>query len=958
MKTTTRGLLLCAALFFSLRGKASVEVDSLGQVFQMQAIEAVNSHDRSCFFAMLADAGWAYRASGDLEGWLKLYKEAGKALRQSSWPDAVPQAVAVMEQGVEQAFGRTPATPGEWDALIWLHVNLGYLHLHYQDDYQRALVQYEAAYRLFQQHFKEDDYYTVNYIYRPLANLYSRFGDFQTAVGLLRTANRFFKATGRTSARAKILNDLSIAEELAGEPDAALGHIEEALHLEELSPKDLVLLHSGRARVLGGMGKNKAARQAINEAFRALPQVTQVPPAYLAEWEGSLWHVRGSISAALGQWDTAAGDFAQGEGILRASGGISYRRALAKLLVDKGEMLARKGDYPAAVRSHQQAIQALLPNYAFQEGTEMPSTGALYAENTFSDALTGWGKSLWLWYQQEGGKEKLDQILLACDRIFEVEQMLRRRHQGEFSKLFSVQDVRMRAELGIRAALELQQLTGQEEYIKVAFEFAERTKSLLLLEAIHKHKAEQGAALPQSVLDREQALQQALARAEERWFQLQSGEATIGKQHAAERALLQQRQTYDAWVDSLEQQYPEYYQMKYDLDAASVGDVQESLAGTGQALVEYFIGNQMAFAFVITAGGWTVVDLHLEFSLKQKVTRLRTAIEAFQFARSDRQRLCSTYRSTAFELYEALVAPLEVQLKLPGRLLIVPDGSLGLLPFDALLAESTGHCDFRKMPYLVQQYEISYAYSATFQQVVCQRPARGEGTAAFAPAFDGRKGFGPLTYNQLQASAIADLLGGEAFLAEEATQERLSEVAGRASILHFATHAQANTSSGNFSFIVFSDGQGGYDSLFVNEIYLLPLQAELVVLNGCETFLGRWYDGEGVINLARSFLVAGANSVVASLWAINDDESSRLMNAFYREIRSGNRRSAALRLARQQQIASGGKLGAHPVYWAAFHMVGDTDPLSSGSWPHQLWWWVLLASGLVLGAIWWKYQRV
>ncbi len=956
MKTTIQGLLLCFALLPFLSAHASVGLDSLGQVYQAQAIAAIDEQDRDCFFAMLENAGAAFQNTDDLEGWLKLYKEAGKALRQSDWADAVQQSVQVMQQGLKKNFGRSPDTPEEWDALIWLHVNLGYIHLHYQDDYQNALVQYETASRLFQRHFEEEDYYTVNYIYRPLANLYSRFGDFQTAIGLLRTAYRFFKDTGRTAAQAKVLNDLAIAEELAGEPDAALGYIEAALNLENLSAKDLVLLHSARARVLGVLGRHEAALHAIDAAFAHLPKVEQVPPAYLREWEGSLWNVRGSINAALQRWAASAQDFAEGEAVLRTSGEVSYRRSLGKLLVDKGEMLRQKGAYQTAAACHQSAMEALLPGYRFNHWQELPALELLYAENTFSEALTGWANSLWAWYEQEGGQEKLEPVLQACKLIFEVEQMLRRRYQGESAKLSSVQGIRARTELGVRAALELWAQTRQPGYKEAAFELAEQSKSLLLREAMQKATAERQADLPAAVLQRERALQQALADVEENWFRLQLEEGNAGSLEEAEAALFGHRQAYAAWIDSLEQHYPDYYQRKYDLEVATLAEVQQDLLQPGQALVEYFTGSSLSCAFVVTQDQLEVIPLDASYPLTEQVSTWRSAIEGFQFSSADRQALCETYRQVGHELYEVLLSPLEAQLELPEQLVIVPGGVLGLLPFDALLTGPAGHCNFSAMPYLINRYEISYAYAATFQRTVQQRAVKGKGLAAFAPDFDGRGGFGALAYNQPQAAAAASLFRGQAFLGPDATRAQLQAVAGEAGVLHFSTHAQANTETGNFSFIVFADGKGGYDSLFVKDIYLLPLQAEMVVLNGCETFVGQWYDGEGVINLARSFLAAGANSVISSLWSINDDESSHVMETFYTGLSAGQARSAALRSAKLEQVISGGKLGAHPVYWAAFHAVGKPGKLPAAGGGSRLLLWSVVISGLLLGVVYWRFQ--
>jgi CHAT domain-containing protein len=540
--------------------------------------------------------------------------------------------------------------------------------------------------------------------------------------------------------------------------------------------------------------------------------------------------------------------------------------------------------------------------------------------------------------------------------VFEVEQMLRRRYQGESAKLSSVQGIRARTELGVRAALELWTLTRNPSYKEAAFELAEQSKSLLLREAMQKATAERQADLPPEVLQREGQLQRAVAEYEGRWFRLQSGEGDLGVLAEIEEALLRHRQAYAAWIDSLEQNYPDYYQRKYDLEVATLAEVQQDLLQPGQALVEYFTGSSLSCAFVVTQDQLEVIPLDASYPLMEQVSTWRSAIEGFQFSSADRQALCQVYRQVGYELYEVLISPLEAQLELPEQLIIVPGGVLGLLPFDALLTEPAGHCNFSGMPYLINRYEISYAYAATFQRTVQQRAVKGKGLVAFAPDFDGRGGFGALAYNQPQAAAAASLFRGQAFLGPDATRAKLQAVAGGAGVLHFSTHAQANTETGNFSFIVFADGKGGYDSLFVKDIYLLPLQAEMVVLNGCETFVGQWYDGEGVINLARSFLAAGANSVISSLWSINDDESSHVMETFYAGLSAGQARSAALRSAKLEQVASGGKLGAHPVYWAAFHAVGKPGKLPASGGGSRLLLWGMLVSGLLLGVVYWRFQ--
>lgn len=945
-------LFLWPVLLLPIDVSASIAKDTLGQFYTRLALGAIDQGDRQAFDSNLACASEAFRGQDDLEGWFKLFKEAGKTWRDSEWPDGNRQAVAVMERGLRADFGRQPQSAEEWDALIWLQVNLGYIYFHYRDNYQEALHAYREAYRLFQKHFEEEDYHTVNYIYQPLAILYIRFGDFQTAISLLKTCYQFFQRTGHTAGVARVLNDLVIAEELAGNLQAALHHLDEGLAQGDLSPKNQVLLQSAKARVLRSAGQQEAALTAIGKAFAELPKV-DIPPSNLREWEGHLWSTRGSIATELGQWKEALRSFEAGEALLRQESNISYRLALAEILVGKASLLRQRGAYESALQAYQEVLDIMIPGYE-PAALKVPAEGKLYGENMLLQALGGQVKTLRQWYHASGGLEKLETGLVASQRIFQVEQLLRRKFQDEGSELYSVQDIRGWSENAVLTALDLWKATGNSMHKATAFQFAERGKSVLLLESIAKANAEVQAGLPADVLSRERHLQRKTASLEERVFQLKSQSAADSLVIDAEQELVRTRQAYTAWMDTLEQRYPDYFRMKYDLEMTAVSGLQQQLLSEGQGLVEYFLGQETAIAFVLTTSGLEVVELNADYPLTEQVQAFRASIEQFQNGAADRQQLCEQYRALGYSLYQELVAPLKAVTHLPAQLLMVPSGVLGLLPFDALLTAPVSDCAFAEMPYLLHQHEISYAYSAAFQQAVMQRPSNRRSSVSFAPEFDGAGGFAALAHTSKLAEAVAESTGGTAYLGQAATIAQLQQVAEEAGLLHLATHAQANPKAENFSFIAFADGRGGYDSLFVKDIYLLPLQAELVVLSACETFFGKVYHGEGVINLARSFLSAGANSVVATLWAVNDETSYNLMAHFYEQLSAGQTRPGALHRAKLKQIQEGGRLGAHPVYWAGFTNVGKTSPLYRSFWQRYLLWGGVMVCGLFIGL---RYRR-
>ncbi|MEM9931336.1 MAG: CHAT domain-containing protein, partial [Bacteroidota bacterium] len=333
--------------------------------------------------------------------------------------------------------------------------------------------------------------------------------------------------------------------------------------------------------------------------------------------------------------------------------------------------------------------------------------------------------------------------------------------------------------------------------------------------------------------------------------------------------------------------------------------------------------------------------------LENQILVWRQAIQGYQLTGSNKDALANIYRESAYDLYQKLVAPIQEDLKNVASLLIVTSGVLDLLPFEALLTGRSEQEDFRKLPYFLADYNLSYSYSASLQFMLQAQPMSGQGLGAFAPTFKGDQGWSALSCS---GSMLADILpswNGQLWQDQEPTIEAFRREAQRFQLLHLATHAQANANEGDFSFVVFSDGQGGYDSLFTKDLYLLDLEAELVILSACETALGTLYNSEGVISLARGFHYAGARSVLTTLWSINESANCSLMEDFYQHLADGKTKAAALHSAKTDYLKAADSRSAHPVYWAGFQLLGNERPVRSGN----RWWWWLLGAVLVFGSV-------
>jgi CHAT domain-containing protein len=896
-----------------------------------QAIEAVKNNEEEQAAQLFSQAIDIFEKKDSLEQWIQAHKDYGKAFRSRKQDVAFDKAVQTFLQSQQTKLWRAPSSREEWDALVWLYVNLAYVYNYKLANYDDAIEAYEMASHIHTTQLGPPDRLVIKYIYKPLANIYTRLGDAQAAVVYLEKCVDFYAEQASTEDYIEAKSDLAMALLFTKAITPAEQQLEDALELDGLSTEHRVLLYANMSRVQLDLDKAELAIEYINKAIHLLKGSIEKEETHKKwKWLVSLYTLKGEILISEKQFPEGEKTLRLAEHHLNTRLDGYQKRDLMPVYTNLARLYKQQKDFKKAIEAYHDIFSILLVDFNPDSWRTQPDPAYFSAEYMLIDALAGKAACLHDWFEETGNQEMLQLGLKCHELIFEVEQLQRRAYRYESSKLDNVADARNRSAQAIELALQLWRTTGEEAYKERAFAFAERSKSTLMLEAFYNSRAVSLAGLPDSVLKRESLIQKSIAELEEQLYTARQASAEEDTMQELKVKLLTSKQKYTDWISQLEGQYPNYYKLKYNVNTLSVQAVQQQLLDTEQVFVEYFLGEKMAYVFVISKDKFELIELSLKASLNEMIIRFRKNIEAFQLSTSNRSQLCEEYGQLAYQLYQELVQPVEHTFSMATDLIIVPSGALGLLPFDALVQKQVTDCNFQAFPFLVNQYNISYAYSATLQYALNNREVVNNKLAGFAPEFDGSAGFGQLNHNIALLENIQPLMKSDNFLRGQATQEKIKQAAATYGLFHFATHAQANTSAENFSFIVFSDGRGAYDSLFVKDIYLLPLHAEMVVLSACETAVGKFYEGEGVISLARSFLYAGANSVITTQWSINDTANRKLMESFYGHLKAGKTKSEALREAKREQIEGGGKLGAHPVYWAAFAPIGNMREINTG----------------------------
>ncbi len=335
------------------------------------------------------------------------------------------------------------------------------------------------------------------------------------------------------------------------------------------------------------------------------------------------------------------------------------------------------------------------------------------------------------------------------------------------------------------------------------------------------------------------------------------------------------------------------------LHPPSANDIHATI-GRDEALVDYTVLDSGVTAFVVGRRGATIVPLSTPLArLASWTEAIRRPLVAAPGGRVDLAHARFDI-AAAESLFRALVAPLTEALGSARRLAIIPDGLLWYVPFPALVVDSA---------YLIDRYEVRLLPSAQFLTVASQHGTLPTRFHVLAMSYDVPGGAAEVARvrNALGAGQVQTLEGGAA--TEHAALEASVDV------LHLAAHGLVDDRDPLASHLRLAPDRRDDGLLHVSEIAAQRRVPRLVVLSACESVSGRLYAGEGLVGLARAFLVGGARQVVASQWPV-DSSAAALMGVFYEQLAKGHSPSAALREA---QLALKARPNtAHPIHWAGF----------------------------------------
>ncbi|CAA6820209.1 MAG: Unknown protein [uncultured Aureispira sp.] len=586
-------------------------------------------------------------------------------------------------------------------------------------------------------------------------------------------------------------------------------------------------------------------------------------------------------------------------------------------------------------------------------------------------------KLIWKALDRSETEQVLQAKLTFVEMVMTLFEMRRNEYSTKAGKLYLLEQSTDWAEEGILTIEKLRNHANWAAYKKQAFNFAEKNKSVLLTSDLQAEKAYSFGDLPDTLAKKEQLLQE---------------EYDAYKAYLLDDITEEERQevyTYlsdlllekGAFKEYIETNYPKYNQLKYAVNTISIEQIQETLGET-TALLEYSVSDSAVTVFYIDHKQFQLYHFPIEYRvLAAKIALLHHTLSNYSALLKTPQKAHQRYVKVAYWFYDNLLKAVLKGKKGIDQLVVITDRELGHLPFETFLVEeganSTG---YKGLHYLMNDYAISYDYSATLWKENLSKTNRSNNgkLLAMAAVYDQgntinktRLPFYQEQRNLLsalpaaidEAKGLSESFAGDVAIGLDANEGFFKEKAADYGIIHLAMHGLLNRKSPILSSLVFTENNDSTENNFLQayEISKLNLNANLVVLSACETGYGKFERGNGIASLARSFMYAGTPALVVSLWQVNDASTAMVMRYFYENLSAGKSKSVALRAAKQRYISEAHGIYAHPAFWSPFVQLGNNQAIewNKKSTPTQFWW--ILAAALIflglLAGLKWRQQK-
>jgi CHAT domain-containing protein/Tfp pilus assembly protein PilF len=749
---------------------------------------------------------------------------------------------------------------------------------------------------------------------------YWKIDDYSKALEYFEHALAIAREINNAQSENEALNNIGIIYKDIGDYDKALVYLNNALSIDRRAfGKDYIsidLCNIGTIYRKKGLlsGSKEDIRKALEYFHKSIDLIIEADNKKTAIY---IYNNIGTVHSDLENYGEALKYFRLGLGLAEKT---NDKESISLISNNMGNVHYKLGDYEESTKYFQKAIDLALE---------------INAGKILWEAFLDMANS----YEKQG---KLDEALNYFKRSISVIEKarstldleeLKASYLGAGRRLEAYQNL-------IDLLVRLHRADPGKAYDAEAFSYLEKAKARAFLDSLEVAQVEISQGIDARLLNEEKRLNNDIAGL---YKKLLTPDLAPGQKNEIDEKIKKCEDDYEKLKREIRSTSPAYADLKYP-DAVTLGEVRKNLADDGTTFISYAVGKDGSYGFAVSRAGLKIFPLPARKNLQAKIA-------AFLKVVSDKD--ASDFH-LGRELYAELVRPgLDQRTK---RLVFVPDDILHFLPFETLVRNEGAD------RWLIQDFSVAYAPSlSSLREIIDRGRANGKkpkkdllafgnpdygpaGVSASASASSAAPSsassdvfqdffsssafrFFPLKYSAAETARIASLFEKDredVFLGDQASEQTLLKLdLSDYRIIHFAAHGLIDDHRPARSSIVLSlDPKSAQDGFVqVREIYNLKMRADLVGLSACQTGMGQFIRGEGIEGLNRAFFYAGASSVLMTLWSVNDQAASELMERFYGRLRASQSITDALRGAKLDMIGSPAL--AHPYYWAGYVAAGD-----------------------------------
>lgn len=807
-------------------------------------------------------------------------------------------------------------------------------------DYTQAEIFYEKALHFLQSLQAPNEALLLRLLYN-IANTYQLKGDFFTALNYAQRATRLAQETESVN--------LTLCYALLGaiyqqqkEYDLAIivynDAIKQSKRTGNKNNPELVKNYNNLGLLYAALEQYQKAIAYYQQAL-SIASLNQYPeaPSDLAD----SYQYLGIAHYQLHNFSTS-GDFLNQALQLKRTFYGHQHSEVASVLDAFSSLHKEQNQVDSALYFQQLALIARVPGFSEQNIKKNPTWQQLQNYTQSFHPLIEKGNLLYERYSQSHANNDLDMAIatfLLADSLMHVHRVS---YEYENSQLQLLESQKPMYETALSSCYLMFKATQDKQYLHHALYFMERSKAALLWDVLRDITTKSSLGVSDSLQRTERSLRTQLARVvnDIADFKRDTDADTADLHYLQQKRFQLLRQQHDL-QETMLASYPNYVQLKYASPDLPWEKLQQRLDQDQQHILELFWGDTFLYSMHLSSNSLRFHRTEISDTLLGSIDQIQQVLKRGPTSEYY-QKETEQYVNAAFTIYDQVFTPL-FDADLPNSLTVIPDGPLAYLPFEALLTHrvnATEDLDYRKIPYLLQETTIQYTPSL---QVLLNtdESSRANNVQFRLLAFgftDQQQRMSVTNNHRLVAlpgtiqelSAISALTSARTFSGGEASETRFKQDAESYQVIHLALHGRADANNPNNNVLFFPAAADSVNDgeLHSFELYDMRLtETKLAVLSACETGTGSWKAGEGVYSMGRGFAYAGCPSVITSLWKVNDVTTSRIMPILYRFLFRGMKIDRALQKAKIQYIRQANKYQAHPSYWAAFILQGESSPI-------------------------------